>query len=297
MKVSILIPILKNHADFELTLASVLKWRPDQSHVIVTHDGFYHDPYDLSDEVEFRKLRFVNWSRWFANLLPMIDSDFVCTIQPGFEVNERWVELISKHFTSRSVVSVAPTISAENADIRGLTKHWNGQPKLCIAGAHRAIDSASRFAGWWRTDFLQQIVPKLAASHSNCLDLELGLLAKSLKLQTAVVNEPTIYCPSTTVQLQNKLNLTGFRAQQIMFRYGSGSFSTIAKSVAALFTEPLGGPQRLLDMVGRIAAVPGFSRQSHLVEDVLEHFEETSLNDDDGNFAENNGTISYPRAA
>ena len=297
MKISILIPILKNQADFELTLASVLKWRPDQSHVIVTHDGSYHDPYDLSDEVEFRKLRFVNWSRWFANLLPMVDSEFVCTIHPGFEVNEQWVESVSKHFTSRSVVSVAPTFSAENADIRGLVKHWNGHPKLCVAGSHRAIDSASRFAGWWRTDFLQQIVPKLAALHGNCLDLELGLLAKSLKLQTAVVTEPTIYCPSTTAQLQNKLNLTGFRAQQIMFRYGTGAFSTIAKSVAAFFAEPIQGPQRLLDMVGRVVAVPGFSRQSQLIEDVLEHYEESNLSDDVGNLAANNGTISYPRAA
>ena len=37
----------------EETLVSVLQNRPDNSEVLVMHDGTYEDPYDLVDEVRF----------------------------------------------------------------------------------------------------------------------------------------------------------------------------------------------------------------------------------------------------
>lgn len=51
--VSVVVPCFGDEAAFENTLVSVLENRPRLCEVIVAHDGSYHDPFDLEDEVCF----------------------------------------------------------------------------------------------------------------------------------------------------------------------------------------------------------------------------------------------------
>ena len=52
-RLSIIVPIGRDLAAFERTLVSVLENQPADSEVLVSHDGSYEDPYQLSDEVRF----------------------------------------------------------------------------------------------------------------------------------------------------------------------------------------------------------------------------------------------------
>lgn len=50
---SLIVPHRGNDTRFEETLVAILENRPEESEVIVVHDGAYQDPYQLSDEVVF----------------------------------------------------------------------------------------------------------------------------------------------------------------------------------------------------------------------------------------------------
>ncbi|MFN3193479.1 MAG: hypothetical protein ACE361_23405 [Aureliella sp.] len=50
---SLIVPHRGDDARFEETLVAILENRPEESEVIVVHDGTYQDPYQLGDEVVF----------------------------------------------------------------------------------------------------------------------------------------------------------------------------------------------------------------------------------------------------
>ena len=52
-RLSIVIPFRHDEERLETTLLSVLEASPDQTEIIVAHDGSYSDPFDLRDEVLF----------------------------------------------------------------------------------------------------------------------------------------------------------------------------------------------------------------------------------------------------
>ena len=275
MKLSILIPIKKNLNDFETTLASILRWQPEHCQVFVTHDGSYQDPYDLSDAVEFYEMKNSDWTRWFGNAVQWVDSEYVCCIQPGFEVSEGWFEQIEAQFNQESVVSVSPAFSADNAIVHGLVKSWNGQPALCIEGSRRAIDSVARFVGCWKTEFVKKIVPEISKTRGP-IDLELGLIAKSLGLQIRVTETVNVQTALTTNQLQAELTLSGYRAQQVMLRHeNAGSLGKFFRTAGAVLMEPCGGPHRVIDCFGRMFACMTAGKQSEIVDKVVNQYQST----------------------
>ena len=52
-RLSIIVPHRHQDSRLEATLLSLLENRPDDSEIIVVHDGSYGDPYKLVDEVIF----------------------------------------------------------------------------------------------------------------------------------------------------------------------------------------------------------------------------------------------------
>lgn len=50
---SLIVPHRGDDARFEETLVAILENRPEESEIIVVHDGSYQDPYELKDEVIF----------------------------------------------------------------------------------------------------------------------------------------------------------------------------------------------------------------------------------------------------
>lgn len=297
MKLAILIPIKKNLNDFETTLASILRWRPEHCQVIVTHDGSYQDPYDLSDEVEFFEMKNSDWARWFASAVQLVDSEYVCSIQPGFEVSEGWFEQVEAQFNQESVVSVSPAFSADNAIVHGLVKSWNGQPTLSIEGSHRAIDSVTQFIGCWKTDFVKQVVPSIVKTRGP-VDLELGLIAKSLGLHTRVTETVNVRTALTTNQLQAELTLSGYRAQQVMLRHdNAGYMSRFFRTAGAVLLEPCGGPHRVLDCFGRMFACMSAGKQIEIAEKAINRYQSSFTSEKTVQESESVDEIDYSRAA
>ena len=52
-RLSIVIPVLGDSQQLDDTLVSVLENRPANCEILVVHNEPYHDPYHLSDEVQF----------------------------------------------------------------------------------------------------------------------------------------------------------------------------------------------------------------------------------------------------
>ena len=108
---SIVVPLLGSPLLFEATLASILRYRPDACQVIVAHDGSYHDPHGLADEIEFvSTTQPTNLIGLFNCGLEVARGEFVSLIRPGVELQEDWDTAISDAFADEDVGSVTPAI-------------------------------------------------------------------------------------------------------------------------------------------------------------------------------------------
>lgn len=116
-RLSIVIPHRNHDPRLESSILSVLENRPEDSELIVVHDGSYADPYGLADE-----LLFVQGDAR-ANCLQLLNAGVlaacapvVCTLLDGVTVSAGWAEEPLAAFESSDVaaVSVATRPSASS---------------------------------------------------------------------------------------------------------------------------------------------------------------------------------------
>jgi hypothetical protein len=258
MKLSIFIPIQRDIEAFESTLASVLKWRPNNCDVIVTHDGTYQDPHQLSDEVQFVELKKTSWAAQLSSCVRDCNSDIICNLMPGIEVEDRWYEEVAAHFNNPSVVAVSPQIAIGDLTMLGLTKSWSGQPTICISGNSKGVQSASRFAGFWRVAFLERVLDNFVRSPIKAVDLEMGICAAAAGLETVTTSNKRFISMLSQAQLQSEITLSGYDAQQLMFRHTrAGTLAKASIGILATIAEPLGGLSGIWSALGRTIGMAG----------------------------------------
>ena len=140
---SIVIPVSRDTAALELTLASTLEHQPDDSEVIVVNDSTYGDPYGLSGEVYFVDVPATSTPVDLLNAgIRAARAPVVHLLQPGVEVTAGWTSAALRHFDDPQVASVAPALLISETSptaIRGVAYHWGGRRDL-VTGALRRID-------------------------------------------------------------------------------------------------------------------------------------------------------------
>jgi hypothetical protein len=108
---SIIVPQLGTTGQFEDTLASVLRTRPDSTQVVVVHGQGYQDPHGLSGEVEFYDAgRSPNLSQLWNAALAQARGQWVVWLHPGIELNDGWDFDLADEFSDKHIACLLPPI-------------------------------------------------------------------------------------------------------------------------------------------------------------------------------------------
>ncbi len=114
-RLSIIIPHRHNDQRLETTILSILENRPEDSEVIVVHDGSYTDPYELADEVIFVQ------EDARSNCVQLINAGMLAACSPlvsvvldGVEVGPNWSETPARLLQGSGVAAVA--VALEHAE-------------------------------------------------------------------------------------------------------------------------------------------------------------------------------------
>ena len=99
--------MLGDQGPFEDTLASVLRYLPQDAQVIVVHDGTYSDPYHLGKEVHFVES---DQNHLISHLnigLCYVSGAITVVVRPGIELDENWQQGIEATWPE-DVGSISP---------------------------------------------------------------------------------------------------------------------------------------------------------------------------------------------
>ncbi len=146
LRLSIVIPVVRNLQKLEETLVSTLENRPQRSDITVVLTEPYADPYQLSGEVNFidapKKASFVECvNRGVA----ASTGDVVHVLGCGLEASPSWSDRAMAHFEDRRVASVAPVIISRSRQDQilsaGVGYRRRGDVWRVGSGYHAADDS------------------------------------------------------------------------------------------------------------------------------------------------------------
>ena len=192
---SIIIPFENDVDAFHETVASALRHRPEQSQVILVHDGTYHDPHALGEEVEFvETTRRKNLIRLFNAGTQSANQEVIAFLRPGVELNSDWHLPVAESFANPKVGSVSPLIHSSRQPNRvvttGIDAAFGCSRKLVGQNAGASARSTkfkplgpSSWAAFYRKSLLEQIGSCDDLLDPVYLDLELAFIAQKLGFQ------------------------------------------------------------------------------------------------------------------
>ncbi len=275
---SIIIPLLGSSLQFEETLASVLLYRPEQSQVIVVHQGVYQDPYDLAKEVDFVQLG--NEVSAQPNLIEMFNEGvrnargkWIGFVRPGVRLSENWDDSIEHAFEDPEIATVSPVLvrgdRPETIVSIGVSKGY-GYTRKQIAGGRR-VGEANRWqtnlvgptnwAAFYRRSVLNALGDCDPQLDSVYFDLDLGLSIESIKLDVALAADCKMFLDDFESFENESARCHGCSAQRGFNRFevdevqasslAARSFRwSLLAGVASLLWRPAG----LLHALGRLKA-------------------------------------------
>lgn len=190
VRLSIVIPALRDVSALESTLVSVLSNRPADCEVLVVLSSPYDDPYQLSDEVHFVDApRGAGWTRAVNVGLAASQASIVHVLYPGVQVSEGWAQLAVRHFNNPTVAAVSPVVlNAQQSDrVLATGVNYNRRGERLLTGAGISVCAAAgladalgptAWAGFYRRsavlDLLGGFDPAVGDRHSD-VDLALRL--------------------------------------------------------------------------------------------------------------------------
>ena len=189
-RLSIIVPHRHQDSRLEATLLSLLENRPDDSEIIVVHDGSYGDPYELADEVIF-----IEEQRW-SNTLKLLNagvmaacSPAVCVLLDGTTVTEGWSEAALSTLLDTETAAVAvPVQTSREQTSRGIDARLLNRLSVAQAGQVEANGSRTECigpvlaCGFYRRKVLLALGGWNEDLEEQTADVELALTLGSLGL-------------------------------------------------------------------------------------------------------------------
>ncbi len=249
---SIIVPSSKNQAAFEDTLASVLRYRPEDSQVIVVHDGEYQDPYNLSGEV---KMLMADGNQLVNQLnigLCYAAGEITVLVRAGIELDENWQDEIDIAFQERNVGSVSPTIvnrSKPNVAVCsgvGFDKSWSRRliGKGCRLASRRTrslnVFGPSSWLAAFRTSVLKSIAPLDESLDDAFMDLDLAFALRELGFRNSACSRFIGYVDSERAIVDSFQQPHGLSSQRAVQRFGNPGLGQIIRfSIRDVLQSPL----------------------------------------------------------
>lgn len=251
---SVIVPFLGDIGLFEGTLASVLRYRPDNTQVIVAHDGLFRDLHDLGDEVDFAiSGRAAQLTRLFNCGIRHSEGEFIALIRPGIELDENWQEPIARVFADQRVGCVSPLIISPAKPSRvvaaGVAKEFGFRRRLCGLNSFAQARKLRRlsplgptsWAAFYRSSTLQQIGSFDEMLQPVYLDLDLALSISTLGFD-CVFEPDCVVSIDRAAPLVREASLAHGRSAQRAIRrhsYDASVGATLLTITSELIRSPL----------------------------------------------------------
>lgn len=218
---SIIVPVLGDHREFESTLASVLRYLPDRSEVLVPCAQDYSDPFGIGTEVSL--LRLPDRDRdplvhyWRAGLTAT-RFPLVAWFLPGIELHQGWERPVLAGFRDPGVAVVSPRLVAGdiNTTANGtsgirILKSLRSKVVRVRNGQSAAVDGPTAWAGIYRNEALSWIDVDNTGLSDSTLGLELALSLRTLGYRCQFQSDCVLGCtpsmmedaPASSVDEQN----------------------------------------------------------------------------------------------
>jgi len=265
LPLSIVITAVKEAEPLEATLVSVLENRPAECEIIVAHNGFYDDPYDLDGEVTFVRAR----GRWIDCLRAGVEAaggEAVHLLSAGTTVEEGWTQPALDLLADRRVGSVAPLLLDERDQTRVLAAGVNctraGRRHVVAAGLRcgtrqmRLLEAAGPTlqAGFYRREVIAEcggvptrVGPKLA-------DVDLALSMSQLGYDCRIALDCRTLAPQADIHRQSAF-AEALAAERFYRRHHATLLKSLLTHPAEIALELLAGlpsPRIFAGLAGRI---------------------------------------------
>ncbi len=241
-RLSIIIPH-RNDQQLEDTILSVLENRPRDCEIIVAHDGSYHDPYQLADEVVYVQEEHPSTVVELLNAgLMTACSPVVCALLDGVVVPANFAESPLKRFTRPEVAAVAPQLQVSRNKVSGIagdaifSKATLRSGRVESKGEHAAAPTLS--AGFYRRKLLRALGGWNDELSSGSADVELALLMSQLDLTCECEPQVVVQAHKETIP-SRKSKLAINELAGIAAAYGiatSSMAATMTSIITAAFT-------------------------------------------------------------
>lgn len=186
-RLTIIIPHRLSDERLEATLVSVLENRPEESEVIVVHDGTYSDSYNISDEAVLIQgepgastTQLLNTATRHAN------AQVVSVVLDGVTVLPGWADGINLAFEDPAVACLAVNSDSVEDRRAGITPVTRASAKSAISSRLDASLGSAQYAGpslacgFYRRSALQELGGWNERLSVAAADVELAWLMQSV---------------------------------------------------------------------------------------------------------------------
>lgn len=260
---TIILPFQAEIQPFEDTLASVLRYLPAQTQVVVVHDGSYQNPHDL-DEVDFVvSAAHATLGEQLGTALRVAEAPLIGVVRPGIEMDENWHESIFDAFEDRQVASVSPAIVDVHKPNRlvvsgveaskSLMRKLNGvNVRLGRKAAKLRPLGPTSWAAFYRRSVLDQLGTPDGQLESLYLDLDLALGVRQLGLRCEFLQDCVFTADDPSIVLQEAAQPHGCASARAKTRFGQRT-STFGESLVELLASPF-KPWYVKHVLGKFSA-------------------------------------------
>ncbi|MEM8668969.1 MAG: hypothetical protein AAGG48_15720 [Planctomycetota bacterium] len=261
-QLTILVPVVAspngkaNLSGFERTLISVLENRPEQSEVLVTHDGSYDDPYALGDEVRFVTADHPSMTDLIAAGAQVARGRIIHVLAEGVEATPGWTDNAVDCFDHFDCGSVAPRIQRSN-DQAVLACGWSDttcrlmSPHVELAQSSAAGSRVGCYlqASFWRRDLLRSLRHCLTDANAVHADQASGIysrLARKAGWKCDVAPDSILRCDGDQLPWDESSFSRGKRLRAVANQFGCDPKAAWTAACASLlrpsqWSEAIGG--------------------------------------------------------
>lgn len=234
---SIIVPVSGKNSSFEETLASVLRYRPENSQVIVAHCHEYDDPYGLGREVDFVQIR---PARDGDPLIAMFNAGvktargtLIGFLRPGVQLTENWETAIEQIFVNPEIAAVSPALVSLTNSRRliaaGIEAGSGFRRQLVGVNISRNSKDCAQllplgptsWAAFYRKSYLVSLDDCDETLGSNYFDLDLALSFAALKFKCEFAAACQLTCENAQEIFESAELPHGCAAQRAVTRFAS----------------------------------------------------------------------------
>ncbi len=253
---SIIVPVLGDQLEFERTLASVLRYLPERSQVLVPCPGDYADPAQIEQLVSLlpgRTLGQVALVDSWRAAAAQATGHLVAMFLPGVELHAEWGDLVGEAFADATVASVAPYMEPEDekpgssrlskrgaAPVFGIGIDTGFARKIVgprRRGRPAQIDAPGCLAAVFRNEALGWIDLENTGLCDASLEIELGAALKALEYRSVNLSGWRVTCAAERLAGWASEQVSGVVAERLNRRFSSGGKTGLVWRVLGDFVQ------------------------------------------------------------